>query len=257
MMAFRPLLKQTERFIADNSPAILTGIGVAGVVATAYLTGQASIKAMRLLDYEEKLLVVNKQPELTPKEKVAVVWKLYIPPVTTGLLTVTCIIAANRIGNRRAAAIAAAYSLTERAFEEYRNKVIEKIGERKEELVRADIAQDRLNENPPPSREVLMIGAGDVLCLEAFTGRYFTSNVETLRGAQNQINEIVFSDMFASLSDFYDIVGLPQTEFSDEMGWNVDKTLNLHFSAAIAPDGRPCISFSFRVVPIRNYTQLS
>jgi hypothetical protein len=188
---------------------------------------------------------------------VPLVWTLYIPPVTTGLLTVTCIIAANRIGNRRAAAIAAAYSLTERAFEEYRNKVVERIGERKEELVRADIAQDRLNENPPSSREVLMIGPGDVLCMEGLTGRYFNSNVETLRGAENQINACIIHDMYASLSDFYDLIGLQHTDISDEMGWNVDKMLDLHFASAIAPDGRPCISFSFRVVPIRNYTDLS
>jgi hypothetical protein len=253
MMVFRPLLKQTERFITDNSPAILTGIGVAGVVATAYLTGQASIKAARLIDETETF----ERRGLELKEKVELVWTLYIPPVTTGLLTVTCIIAANRIGNRRAAAIAAAYSLTERAFEEYRNKVVEKIGERKEELVRADIVQDRLNENPPPSREVLMIGPGDVLCMEGLTGRYFNSNVETLRGAENQINACIIHDMYASLSDFYDLIGLQHTDISDEMGWNVDKMLDLHFASAIAPDGRPCISFSFRVVPIRNYTDLS
>lgn len=251
MMAFRPLLKQTERFITDNSPAILTGIGVAGVVATAYLTGQASIKAYRILEENE-----SSYDPLTTKEKVELVWTLYIPPVTTGLLTVTCIIAANRIGNRRAAAIAAAYSLTERAFEEYRNKVVERIGERKEELVRADIVQDRLNENPPPSREVLMIGAGDVLCLEAFTGRYFNSNAEKLHAAENRVNARLIQDMFASLSDFYDLIGLDHTEFSDEVGWNVDKLLDLTFASAIAPDGRPCLSFSFRVVPIRNYTDL-
>ena len=123
MMAFSTLLKRTERIIADNSPAILTGIGVVGVLSTAYLTGHASIKAMRILDHEEKILVVAREPELTPKEKVQKVWKLYIPAVSTGLLTVTCIIAANRIGNRRAAAIAVAYSLTEKAFENKQEKL--------------------------------------------------------------------------------------------------------------------------------------
>ena len=257
MMAFSTLLKRTERIIADNSPAILTGIGVVGVLSTAYLTGHASIKAMRILDHEEKILVVAREPELTPKEKVQKVWKLYIPAVSTGLLTVTCIIAANRIGNRRAAAIAVAYSLTEKAFDEYRNKVVEKIGERKEELLRADIAQDSINKNPPSSGEVIMIGSGDVLCLEAFTGRYFTSNIESLRSAENQINAVIIHDMYASLSDFYDLIGLQHTDFSDEVGWNVDKMLDLHFASAIALDGRPCLSFSFRVVPIRNYTDLS
>lgn len=256
MMAFSTLLKRTERLITNNSPAILTGLGAAGVVVTAYLTGRASIKAYKLIEDEWSYKrIAMGDPSF--KEKVELVWTLYIPPVTTGLLTVTCIIAANRIGDRRAAAIAAAYSLTERAFEEYKNKVVEKIGERKEELVRADIVQDRLNENPPSSREVLMIGTGDVLCLEAFTGRYFQSNVESLRAAENQINANIIHDMYQSLSEFYDLIGLQHTSVSDDIGWNADKMMNLKFTSAIAPSGQPCLSVEFRVVPIRNYTDLS
>jgi len=255
-MAFSQILKRTERVITDNSPAILTGLGVAGVVATVYFTGRATVKAVRILDAEKNWHVLERR-EFTPQDKVKRVWKLYIPAATTGLLTVSCIIAANRIGSRRAAAIAAAYTLAERGFEQYREKVIEKIGERKEELVRADIAQDRLNENPPPSREVIILGSGEVLFLEAFTGRYFMSDIETLRSAANQVNEaIINGEQSFSLSEFYDLVGLKHTSESDYIGWNLDRMCKLSFSSAIANDGRACMSLEYSVIPQRGYNTI-
>ena len=78
--------------------------------------------------------------------------------------------------------------------------------------------------------------------------------METLRAAQNQINENIINDYFQSLSDFYDIIGLSHTSMSDDIGWNQDKMLDLHYASAISTDGRPCLSIEYRTVPIRNYT---
>lgn len=256
MISFGTLLKRTERIITDNSPAILAGIGVAGVVGTAYLTGRATFKAAELINDQNRRQGVT-DLWMPPKEKIQLTWKLYIPAATTGLATVTCIIAAHRIGNRRAAAIAAAYALAEKGYEAYRDKVVETIGERKEEFVRAAVAQDRLNENPPPSREVLMIGSGDVLCLEAFTGRYFTSNVESLRSAENQVNEaIINGEQSFCLSELYDIIGLSHTSESDHIGWNLDKLCKFRYSTAMSLDGRPCLSLEYAVVPLRGYNTI-
>jgi len=63
----------------------------------------------------------------------------------------------------------------------------------------------------------------------------------------------VLNDFYASLSDFYDLIGLPTTSFSDEVGWNSDRLLELQFSTVLSDDGRPCISIDFRTVPIRDY----
>src|SRR6187549_743986 len=97
-MKLAVLAKQTEKILLDNSPALLTAIGVVGTVTTAYLTGTASIKADRILreDHDRRLQDANGiSAELlpaTPKEKVELTWKLFVPPVGSGLLTISAII---------------------------------------------------------------------------------------------------------------------------------------------------------------------
>lgn len=257
-MKFSPLARKAERFFLDNSPAIMTAVSVAGAVTTAFLTGKASFKAAELLAEEREY---QKDGPYTPipmefREKLELVWKLYIPAVSTGVMTITCIVASNRIGTRRAAAMAAAYSFSERAFEQYKEKVAEKLGPKEEEKIRDEIAQDNVDRNPP-SHEVIVSLGDEVLCRDSLTGRYFKSTMQAIGDAQNKINHQINNNWCASLSEFYDEIGLPRTPLSDELGWNSDKLLDIRFSGTIADDGRPCISIDFSTVPIRGYHQIN
>ena len=254
-MGFADILKKFEKVTTDNSPNILTAIGVTGTAVTAYLAGRASFKAAEVLaeteyyeDTEEKDILA-----LSLRDKVELTWKLYIPAAGSFVMTIACIIAANRIGTRRAAAMAAAYSLSEKAFEEYKKKVVDKMGENKEQAVRDEIAQDHIDQNPVKDREVIITGIGDVLCYDAYSGRYFQSDVQSLRAAMNDVNQQVVNSYYASLTDFYDRIGLARTSISDDVGWNADKLLNLEFSTGMTEDKRPCIHVDFNVAPIRDY----
>jgi hypothetical protein len=252
------ILKRVEKLAVDNSPAICTAIGVVGTITTAVLTGRAALKADDILyeATEERYTQtgdLDYQPTL--KEKVLLVWPVYIPPVTTGAVTITCIIAANRIGNRRAAALAAAYTLSERAFADYKDKVVEKIGEKKAIAVRDEVAQDKVRTTKKSDREIIITGT-DVLCLDSISGRYFVSNVEAIRKAVNDINFKIRNDNYASLSDFYNLIGLRNTSISDEMGWNLDVNFDVEFSTALTEDDKPCVVIMYRLQPIRGYSRL-
>lgn len=261
-MIIADILAQTKKFAADNAPAILTGVGVAGVVATAYFTGKASFKSYELL-MDEKLRqaeehgVAVRDPNqviLTPQEKVRICWRLYIPAVGAGALTIAAMIASNRISDKRAAALATAFSLGERVFAEYKEKVKEKIGENKARDIQDEIAQDRVNANPPSSSQIIITGNGDHLCYDLYSGRYFLSNMETLKKAQNDTNYQILGDSYASLTDFYYRVGLRGTESSDEIGWTADnEQLELQFSTVLSDDQKPCLAFRFNVKPFRGY----
>lgn len=244
------------KFTADNSPAILTAIAVTGTVTTAYLAGKASFKAAQILDDMETIAIQRKEDPATTKEKVEMTWKLFVPAAGTCVMTIACIIGANQIGNRRAAGMAAAYAISERALEQYKEKIVEKIGDRKEQVIRDEIAQDEVTTRPV-SREVLVFGSGDVLCFDKYSQRYFTSDVESLKAAQNFVNHMVNSDFYASLTDFYDRIGLPATGFSNEVGWNADRLMELQFSTTISDDNRPCIVVDFTVQPIRGYYRMN
>lgn len=244
-------VKQFEKIIQDNSPTILTGVAVAGTVATALLTGKAAVKADRFLEQQSYI----QQTDFDTKEVVRMTWKLYIPAAGVGTLTVASIIMANRIGNRRAAALAAAYAISEKAMAEYKEKVIERVGEKKEQQFRDEIAQDQVNRTQG-SNAVVLVGYGDILCFDAYSGRYFQSSVETIKKAENDLNHRILNDMYASLTDWYNLLGLAPIEVSDEVGWNVDKLLEISLSSVLSDDNRPCLSVNFNVTPVRDYYRL-
>jgi hypothetical protein len=186
-------------------------------------------------------------------------WKLFVPAISTGALTIACIICANRIADKRAAAMVAAYSVLDRAFEEYKAKVVEKIGDRKEEAVRDELAQDRVRNNPPVDKEVVFTDRGNVLFLDEYSGRYFRSSVQEIKSAEIAINHTLISDYSASLTDFYHTVGLRPTKVSDELGWNSSdgRLLEIKFSTAMTETDEPCIVLVFAVEPIRGYYRIN
>ena len=251
-MNWNMLVKSAQRMIVENSPAIMTGLAVTGALTTAFLAGKASFKAAELI-HEEESYAGYDLPEgrLDTRERFELVWKLYVPAAGTAVLTVISIIMAHRISSRRAAAMAAAFTISEKAFEEYRAKVLERMGEKKEQSVRDEIAQERLDRNPV-GQQLIIVGGGEVLCYDIFLDRYFMSNMETLRRAQNDINEQIINDHYASLSDFYDLLGLPHAQISENVGWNLDQMLKLKFTTGMSTDNRPCIVIAFEVSPAGN-----
>lgn len=255
-MTLAAIAKRTERFARDNSPTILTAVAVAGTISTAVLASRASIKAVEIIRADDVERALEGQELQTPRDKVRLVWTLYIPPVSIAAVTIASIIMVNRIGDRRTAAMAAAYGLAERGFEEYREKIVQKLGVQKEQSFRDEIAQEQVARTTEGLREVI-VSSGEVLCYDAFTGRYFTSSVEQIKKAQNDINYEILHHNYASLSDFYDKIGLPSTAFSDDVGWNLSKRMEVNFSTVLSEDGRPCISISFITDPIRGFSKWS
>jgi hypothetical protein len=235
---------KVERTLTRNSPAILSALGVSGTLTTAYLAAKASFKAAAVIKDGSAANTATQRF----KEDAALVWKLYIPAGVSAAITVGCIVGATRVSVRRTAMVTAAYSLSERAFSEYREKVVEHIGEKKEQAVRDELAQEKINKNPVTSKEIIVIGSGTVLCCEMYTGRYFLSDMEKLRKEENNINAQLINQDEASLSDFYYGVGLPFTSFSGQMGWTSDKMLELEFTTVMSDDNRPCLAFNYNYI---------
>jgi len=234
-------LTRTIKILKSNSPEILTALSVSGVISTSYLTGKASFNAARQLETE--------LPDLTTKEKAKLIWRHYIPAGISGTLTIGCIIGATKVSGRRTVAAVTAYSLSERAFAEYKEKVVEELGKGKEKKIRDDMVQEQVTKTQPGSKEVIIAGTGHILCCELFTHRYFRSDMETLRKAQNDINARVVNDLYVTIDEFYDLIGLPYTSHSNSLGWDSDKLMELEFSTVLAEGGEPCLAFDY------NYTK--
>lgn len=254
-MNFSKLPKIAEKVVSDNATAILTGVGVVGTVATAVLTGRASFKAASIIAGEEEAHILDPDwPEISKKGKVVLVWPLYLPAIGTGTATITAIIFANRISSKRMAALAAAYGLSEKAFGEYKDKALQHLGINKEQELKDELAQDKVNLKPPQGQTII-IGEGEVLCFDAITGRYFKSSMEKIRQAENKVNYEIIHHHAASLSSFYDEIGLPCTSYSDDVGWNVDNLIEVTYTSVLADD-KPCLVIDFKVAPITGYGRI-
>lgn len=148
-------------------------------------------------------------------------------------MTICCIIGSSKASGKRTAAAVTAYSLTERAFSEYKDKVVEQMGVGKEQKIRDDMAQEKVANNPPSSKDVVILGPGYVLCCELFTGRYFRSNMETLKQAEVAIRRKITQDAYVALDEFYELIGLPYTSNSSYIGWDSDKLMELKFTTTL------------------------
>lgn len=256
-------LEHLKFLVNDNSTTILTGMGVSGTIATAYLTGRASFKAARIIQEENHMreLVAAKDDdnqvidldEITRFNKIKMVWRLYIPPVGVGITTIASIIVANKISSKKVAALTVASVISERSLQEYKAKVIEKLGERQSTAIREEIAQDRVTKYPI-GQEVILAGTGEVLCYDMLTGRYFQSSVEEIKRAENKINHQLVNFMSASLSEFYDEVGLPPTPYTESVGWNMNNRMEVQFSTVMSSDNRPCIAIDFLYPPMDGFS---
>src|SRR5690606_4068150 len=227
--------------------------GVAGTISTAILAAKGGMEAQKRIQAEEDAMLLPPTSKMKPKYLFKLTWTCYIPAAATGVTTVASILGANHISSKRMAAVVSAYSISETMFKEYKDKVIETLGEKKELAVRDEIAQDRVNANPPSGAEVVITSGGEVMCYETFTARYFKSDMETIRKAQNDINAQLINEGYASLNDFFGLIGLPHSGVGEEVGWTVDEMLDIHFSTVLSDDNKPCISVGYKTLPVRNY----
>lgn len=248
-----------RKLISDNLPGILTSMAVTGVITTTVVAVRATPAALRDIWDAEQDVTVDDLRSNTRRalDRVQVAWHHYVPAAVIGGMTIAAVIGAHSISTKRQVAIAGLYSLTERAYHEYKEKVIDQIGQNKEKVIRDEIAREHIEQNPISSQEIIITGTGKHLCYDSITGRYFESDIESIRRAVNDINAKCLNDMYAEQNDFYRLIGLPITPYGAEIGWRFDHLLEIDFSSHLAEDGRPCLSLDYRVEPIRGYYKIN
>lgn len=249
------LFKEVKSAVSQHSPAILTGLGIAGMITTTILAVKATPKALTLIENKKKELQLDPDEKLTPVETVKITWKCYIPAAITGVTASACLIGANSVNTKRNAALAAAYNLSASALSEYKEKVVETIGEKKEREIRDKVAEERLQKEPVNNSAIIVSNAGNTRCFDTITKRRFTSDIEKINRIVNDLNRrMVNGDDYISLNEFYYELGLDGCTVGDELGWNVTRGLiELDFSAQLDTDGVPCIVLDYTVAPKRGY----
>jgi Family of unknown function (DUF6353) len=247
MIKLNDIAKVMRRQIKDNTPLILSVAAGVGTLTTAWLAGKASFTAAEVIqnDEETKPPYANSKDQFKGRAKL--VWKLYIPTAISAGCTIVCIASSNRVATKKTLAAHSALAVTQRAFGEYRNKVIDEFGARKDQTIRDDVARKRVVNNPPPEA-LLIVGSGNVLCCELHNDRYFMSDMESLLTAVNKLNHRLISQGMQSMNDWYDLIGLRHTSLGDEAGWTDGRLMELDVHAVLTEDNRPCLAFDYNYV---------
>ena len=249
---------------AKNSTTILTVCACGGVAATAISTGKAVVEArdtIRAHEMDEELkveIIENDKKgdknhrvyyrERTKLEKVKLTWRIFLRPAFLGSTTIACIIGSHRINRKRQLALAAAYSMSEEAAKEFRNKVAETIGDKKTEKIENSIVQDKMNSNPVPDDEhIIHTQYGEQLMYDEWSGRYFRSGQNEVDKKVNMLNKRMNSKRTtACVNDLYELLGIPNIPIGDEFGWRYDTEwedgdVTVHYYPVMSSKGEPCI----------------
>ena len=244
--------KSIKGVLERHAPEILTGIGVAGMVTSTVLAVKATPKAYRLVNDRKDELEVEK---LSATELVKTTWKCYIPAAVTCGASIACLVGASSVNFKRNAVLATAYKISEAALSEYKDAVIETIGEKKEQSVRDKVAEERLKKNPVSKSEIIVTGNGTTLCYDPVGNSYFKSNIQQIESAKNKLNARMLSENYVSLNDFYDELGIGPTKLGDDLGWDIykDGLVEIAFSSQLAEDGTPCLVMDYSVAPRYEY----
>lgn len=251
---FKTFVQKVQKGIGEKSPQILMGMGIAGMFTTVVLAVKATPKALEIIEEEKAERDVE---TLTVVDTVKSTWKCYIPAAVTGVASTVCLIGSNSVSTRRTAALATAYKLSEAALSEYKDKVIEVIGEKKEQQVREKVAKAKLEKDPVSTHEIIYTNKGGTLCYEPLTGRYFTSSADILHKAENEINRKLNYDWYVSLNEFFVEIGLEPSDLGNDLGWNSDQgLLKLDFYAQLTDKDEPCLVLDYNIKPKYEYSKL-
>lgn len=241
--------------VKKHSPAILVGAGVIGFGATIFLACRATLKLDEILDEAQKKeqqfeagvgqeLKTGgtyteddaKQDGLTNKVKTAIaVVKLYAPVAVVGGLTLACFTGSFKILTTRNAGITAAYAGMDKAFREYRERVISKHGKEADDEFRFGTTERQIGVDTDEGVVEKTVKSADPDVAEKNGGHsmyarqfdpinnnwnpYKGRNVSFLRAQQRWANEILIAKGYLILNDVYKSLGLGPTTAGAVTGW--------------------------------------
>lgn len=255
-MKLNAFIKSTKKTLIKHSPEILHGLAIAGAITGAVLMVPSTIKALDLIEEEKQTRseeedVRIEQVILTNKEIVKTTWKCYIPSALLLATSTACIILGDKTTAKRTTALAAAYKLSEVALQDYKDAVVETIGEEKARVVKEKAAQKKVDRTK--NEEVYILGDGKVWFFEPISYRYFQSEVADVKNAIANLNYRMTSGMeeTITLKEFYEEIGLKYSIDIPDIGWGLYKEglIKVDFVATTMENGNPCLMLDYETHP--------
>lgn len=246
--------------LKKHSPEILIGAGVVGVVASGVMACKATTKLDAIMEQAKvnidaihnavehpELLPANSEytPEDAKKDltityiqtgvKVA---KLYAPSIALGTLSLAAIITSHRIMTKRNVALAAAYTVVDKSFKDYRSRVVDRFGEALDHELRYNIKAREIEETVVDEKGKEKKVKKTIDVVEGPVGneysRFFDDgclgwtkdpelNLTFLVQQQNWANDRLKAKGYLFLNEVYEALGIPRSKAGQIVGWIYDE----------------------------------
>lgn len=239
-------LTKTQKF----SPEILTVVGIAGFIGAGVLAARATLKLEETLDRiseDRRELALDARLENREVDKKALakayakgvleLTKLYGPPVGMAVGATTSILVGHGIMKRRNVALVAAYGVLEKAFGEYRARVIQEFGEDKDREVKSGLhiketTKDGKTKKTIVKTDDLHFGEYEFMFAENTSIQWSKEadyNMFFLSGQQTYWNDRLYARGHVFLNEVLDALGLAHTPAGAVVGWIRNSETGDHF----------------------------
>lgn len=238
--------------VTKYAPEILLVSGISGVVTSTILACKATLKSQEIVDEVKDLksFVVTLKEENSStytdqsykKDLYAIqiqaaykLFKLYMPSIGLGTLSIFALISGHKILTSRNVALLGAYKLIDEGFNKYRERVIDKYGpeddnyfrfgvEKKEEPKKIKGTKSKKEENS------MIVPPCELIGEESIYSRYFNKkslqwkrddnyNLAFLKGQQIFANHQLQTKGHIFLNEVYDSLGIPRSKEGAIVGW--------------------------------------
>lgn len=247
--------------IQKHSPELSLGAGIAFGAATVVIACIGTTKLPDILEDAKKSIedvkTVQENPELASQEyteadfkrAIALVYgktalkvvKVYAPAIILGSMSLASLLASHKIMHRRSVALTAAYSTVSKGFAQYRERVVEKLGEEADKEFAYGIKKEKVTEtvtDPETGKEkktkveqeIVSDGVEGCSPYARFfddASREWTDdpeyNLMFLRAQQAYFNKRLIARGHVTLNEVYQALDIPETDAGAIVGWRYNK----------------------------------
>lgn len=271
-MDIKGFIDHAGEVMEENSSSIFIGLGLAAFGLAVAAACVEAPKAKKVID-ETKNDILDAtddydEGELNEEDYKAIKKDLYFncgkklvryygPIVLLVASGTFCILNAHDIDTNKITGLTTAYQMSETSRKLYQEKVIQKLGEKKELEIRDDINRDKVKQKRSDEKAIPVLDTvkQTTLFFDPYSGRPFRCSVDKVDAAINKVNADMLHNMTqtVTLNDVYDELGLPRLK-GDTKGWNVERgTFHRRPNSGLTEDGQPCLVLDYDIEPDWDY----
>lgn len=236
--------------LKKHGPEILTTLGVTGVVTGTILACAATTKLEKTIEpHKQELERIhegkNDMPEKEYRKEIACAYgkaalsmvKLYGPAVLVEGSAIGCLVGSHKILRNRNAALASTLATVSTAFDRYKKRVAEKLGDEAERELRYDIRKEEIEEQYTDEKGKVKTSKKTINVIDdeehspysrfydagcSGWSRDSSANLLYLKNVQAYFNDRLRIRGYVFLNEIYEYLNLPIIQEGQYIGWFYD-----------------------------------